>query len=194
MKLHKKEDQSVGVSILLRRKSKYSQEQIWRLSVKQRLKERPRRDCPTWGSIPYTNTKPRHYFECQEVHAEKSLILLFPERSFQSLTNTGVDVCCLPLDEHGVPNIGVKERTQGVEGVCNPIGRTTISTKQTPKSFQGLRHQQRSTHGSNCICSRGCGWSGWVGGGTPSSKQEREDVIECFLEGGKPGKGKTFEI
>jgi hypothetical protein len=24
------------------------------------------------------------------------------------------------------------ERTEGVEGVCNPIGRTTISTNQTP--------------------------------------------------------------
>jgi hypothetical protein len=33
--------------------------------------------------------------------------------------------------EHGVPNIRVRERTEGVEGVCNPIGRTT-STNQTP--------------------------------------------------------------
>jgi len=28
--------------------------------VEQRLKERPSRDCPTWGSIPYSATKPRH--------------------------------------------------------------------------------------------------------------------------------------
>jgi hypothetical protein len=34
--------------------------------------------------------------------------------------------------EHGVPNRGVRERTEGVEGVCNPIGRTTVSTNQTP--------------------------------------------------------------
>jgi hypothetical protein len=30
MKLKKKEDQRVGISVLLRRKTKYSQEQIWR--------------------------------------------------------------------------------------------------------------------------------------------------------------------
>jgi hypothetical protein len=29
--------------------------------VEQRLKERPSRNCPTWESIPYANTKPRHY-------------------------------------------------------------------------------------------------------------------------------------
>jgi hypothetical protein len=36
--------------------------------------------------------------------------------------------------EHGVPNRGVREGTEGVEGVCNPIGRTTISTNQTPRA------------------------------------------------------------
>ena len=29
-------------------------------------------------------------------------------------------------------NTGVRECTEGAEGVCNPIGRTTISTNQTP--------------------------------------------------------------
>jgi hypothetical protein len=33
MKLKKKEDQRVGTSVLLRRRTKYSQEQIWRYSV-----------------------------------------------------------------------------------------------------------------------------------------------------------------
>jgi hypothetical protein len=32
------------------------------------------RDCPTWGSIPYTVTKPRHYSGCQVVLADRSLI------------------------------------------------------------------------------------------------------------------------
>jgi hypothetical protein len=54
--------------------TKYSREQIQRQNVEQRLKERPSRDCPTWGSIPYTVTKPRQYCGCQEVLAEKSLI------------------------------------------------------------------------------------------------------------------------
>jgi hypothetical protein len=30
-----------------------------------------------------------------------------------------------------IPNGGARERTQGAEGVCNPIERTTISTNQT---------------------------------------------------------------
>jgi hypothetical protein len=33
--------------------------------------------------------------------------------------------------ECGVPKRGVRERTEGVEGVFNPIGRTTIPTNQT---------------------------------------------------------------
>jgi hypothetical protein len=34
--------------------------------------------------------------------------------------------------EHEVSNGRVRERTEGAEGICNPIGRTTISTNQTP--------------------------------------------------------------
>jgi hypothetical protein len=42
----------------LERGTKYLRKQIWRQCVEQRLKERPSKDCPTWGSIPYTVTKP----------------------------------------------------------------------------------------------------------------------------------------
>jgi hypothetical protein len=34
--------------------------EIQRQRVEQRLKKRPSRDCPTWGSIPHADTKPRH--------------------------------------------------------------------------------------------------------------------------------------
>jgi hypothetical protein len=54
--------------------TKYSREEIWRLNVEHRLKERPYRDCPTWGSIPYTITTPRYYCGCQELLANRSLI------------------------------------------------------------------------------------------------------------------------
>jgi hypothetical protein len=41
--------------------------------------------------------------------------------------------------EHKVPNVfpngGIKERTKGAEGVCNHIGRTTISIKQIPPTI-----------------------------------------------------------
>jgi hypothetical protein len=41
--------------------------------------------------------------------------------------------------ERVVPNKGVSEGTEGVEGVCNPIGRTIISTNQMPQNSQGLK-------------------------------------------------------
>jgi hypothetical protein len=44
--------------------------------------------------------------------------------------------------EHRVPNGGVREKTEGAEGVCNPIGRAIISTNQIP---QGLNYQPKST-------------------------------------------------
>jgi hypothetical protein len=55
--------------------------------VEQRLKERPFRDCPTWGSIPYITTK-SGVIGCWEVLADGSLIWLSPERLGQSLINT----------------------------------------------------------------------------------------------------------
>ena len=54
-KLKKKEDQSVcvwgGALVPQRKGTKCSQEQLWRQSVEQRLKESIPRDCPTWGFI-----------------------------------------------------------------------------------------------------------------------------------------------
>jgi hypothetical protein len=38
----------------------------------------------------------------------------------------------------GDSNGGVRERIEGAERVCNPIGRTIISTNQSPQSSQGL--------------------------------------------------------
>ena len=74
MKHKKKEDQSVDTLVLLERGSKYPWKEIQRESVEQKLKERPSRECPTWGSIPYTVTKPRHYCGCQQLFADMSLI------------------------------------------------------------------------------------------------------------------------
>jgi hypothetical protein len=58
-----------------------------------------------------------------------------------------------------VPNGGVRERTEGAEGICDVIGKRTISTNQTPQSSQGLNYQPKSTqggtHGSSRICSKG---------------------------------------
>ena len=59
--------------------------------MEQRLKESPSRDCPTWGSIPHVDIKHLHYYRCQEVLADRSLIQLYPERLCQILTNTDVE-------------------------------------------------------------------------------------------------------
>ena len=59
---------------------------------------------------------------------------------------------------HRFPNGGVRERTEGAEGVSNPIGRRKTSTNQNLQSSLGLNHQLKSTHGvthgSSHKCSR----------------------------------------
>jgi hypothetical protein len=64
---------------------------MWKQIVEQKLKKRPFRDYPSWGSIPYTATKPRLYCGYQEGFADGSLIWLSPEWLCQSLTNTEAD-------------------------------------------------------------------------------------------------------
>jgi hypothetical protein len=122
----------VSASVLLRRRTKYSPEQIRRQCVDQRLKERPPRDYPTWGSIPYTVTKPRHYCGCQEVYADRSLICCLLRGPARALQIQRQMLTANHWTERGVPNRGVRERTEGVEEVCNLIERTTMPTNQTP--------------------------------------------------------------
>jgi hypothetical protein len=55
MKLRKKEDKSVQRSFL-EWGTKYPWKELQRQSSELRLKERPSKDCPTRGSIPYTTT------------------------------------------------------------------------------------------------------------------------------------------
>jgi hypothetical protein len=57
-----------------------------------------------------------------------------------------------PVDhwtEQRVPNRRVRERTEGIEGVCNHIGRTTLSINQIPYSPE-LPGTKPSTKGSRC--------------------------------------------
>ena len=65
-----------GLRSFLEGGTKYPWKELQRQSLEQRLKERPFRACPNWGSIPYTVTKPRHYCGCQQVLADRSLIEL----------------------------------------------------------------------------------------------------------------------
>jgi hypothetical protein len=95
---------------------------------------------------------------------DRSLIQLSPDNSARAWQIQRLMLAVNHWTEHRVPNGGVTERTEEAEGVCNPIGRTTISTKETPPNFQDLNHQPNSTHGwmdgSSCICSSG--WPCWT--------------------------------
>jgi hypothetical protein len=90
--------------------------------------------------------------------------------------------------EYGVLNGGVREKTEEAKGVCNPIGRTTISTNQTPQSSQGLNHQAKSTHGvmdgSSYVYSRG--WPCWASMGGEALGPVK---TQCTNVGEWPGGG-----
>jgi hypothetical protein len=57
--------------------------------------------------------------------------------------------------EHRIPNEGARERTQGTEGVCSPVGGTTICLQSSLRLNYQLKKPHGGTHGSSCICSRG---------------------------------------
>jgi hypothetical protein len=73
MKLKKKEEQSVGASVLIRRGTKYSREEIQRQSVVSENEGKAIQRLPPPGD-PYADTKPRYYCGYEEVLANKSLI------------------------------------------------------------------------------------------------------------------------
>jgi hypothetical protein len=62
--------------------------------------------------------------------------------------------------DHGIHNVGVRERTERAGGVYNAILTTSISTNQTQQSSQGLNSPPKSTHGAthdpSHMCNRGC--------------------------------------
>jgi len=36
-------------------------------------------------------------------------------------------------------NGGVREKNEGAKGICNPVGRTAVSTNQTPPELPGTK-------------------------------------------------------
>jgi hypothetical protein len=94
------------------------------------------------------------------IHLDLSFVQrLSPERQCQCLTIQKWMLTATHWTEHRVPNGRARERTQGAEGVCSPIGGTTIWTNQYPQSSQLLNHQPKSTQGGtqgfSHICRRG---------------------------------------
>ena len=48
--------------------------------------------------------------------------------------------------EHGDTDEGARERTEGAGRVCNPMGRTTLSTNQTLHNSHGPKYKALRTH------------------------------------------------
>jgi hypothetical protein len=82
--------------------------------MEHRPKEKPFRDCPTWGSVPYTVAEPGCYCGFWKVLADGSLIWLSPERQIQRWMFTANH-----WTESGLPNGGVREGTERAEGVAD---------------------------------------------------------------------------
>jgi hypothetical protein len=98
LKLRKKEDQSVDTLFLLRMGNKIPMGGVTETKCGAETEGKAIQRLPTWGSVPYTVTKPRHYCGCQQVLADGSLIYLSPERLCQCLTNTEFDAHSHPVD------------------------------------------------------------------------------------------------
>ena len=131
--------------------------------MEQKLEERPFRDCPKWDPSHMQPPNPN-----TTADANKYLLrgVWYSCLLRGSATAWQIQRWMLAANhwtEHGDPNRGVRRRAEGAEGVCNPIGRTTISIKETPpnppQSSKELTHQPKSTHGRthgcSSICSRG---------------------------------------
>jgi hypothetical protein len=133
--------------------------------VGQKLKEKPSGDFPIWGSSHIQLPKPDTIVDANKCLLTGAWYSYLLRGSVSAWQIQKWVLTAIHWTEHRVPNGGGRERIEGAEGVCSPIGGTTIWTNQYPKSSQGLNHQQKSTHRgtqeSICICSRGwpCGIS-----------------------------------
>jgi hypothetical protein len=74
---------------------------------------------------------------------------LSSERLYQHLTERNKDTANY-WTELRDPYGRVRGRIEGAVRDCSPIGRTTVSTNQTPQRFQRLSYQPKSIHGLVC--------------------------------------------
>jgi len=72
------------------------------------------------------------------VLADRSQIWVSPRGSARALLIQMRRLAANHWTEQGDSNGGVREKTEGAEGVCNPIGRT-ISINQTPPELPGTK-------------------------------------------------------
>ena len=127
MKLKRKEDQSVGTLVLLKMGSKYGNK-VWSRDWRKGHPKTALHGDPSSIQLPDPDTI---------VDAKKCLL----KGAWYSCLLRGSARAWIKQmwmfaanhwTENRVPNVGVRERTKGDEGVCNPIGRTTIWTYKSP--------------------------------------------------------------
>ena len=163
MKLKKKESQSLAALVLLRRGNKIL------MGANMETKCGAETEGMTIQRLPHLGIHPIYSHQPQT-------LLSTPRSACWQEPNIAVSWEALPepdkyrmmlatnlWSEHRVPNGGVRGRTKGAEEVCNPIGRTKLSTNQTPPELPGTKPLTKDYTWRNpwvqCICSRG--WPCW---------------------------------
>jgi hypothetical protein len=68
------------------------------------------------------------------------------ERYYQQLAETNVNTYSQSLVEVGDPFGRVRGRSEGAEGDCNPIGRTTVPTNLDPSELPGTQPKTQGTY------------------------------------------------
>ena len=137
IKLREKEDQSVGASILLRKGNKILKGENWGSKCRAEIEGKVIQRLPYLGIHPvYSHqTQTLWWMPSSACWKEADIVISWGAR--QSLTNTEADTSSQLLE--WAPNGGLRERTEGAEGVCNPIGWTSISTNQISPEFPGTK-------------------------------------------------------
>ena len=131
MKLKKKEDQSVDTSLLLRMEG--VTETMFRAEMEGKTIQR----------LPHRRIHPIYNHQTQTLlHMPARFCWQDPDIALSCeatpMANIEVDAHSQLLDRSQGPNGGTRESTQGAEGVCNPIGGTTVWTKQYPSELVSL--------------------------------------------------------
>jgi len=197
MRLKKKEDQSVDASVFPRRGEQNTHRRKYGDKVWNRDRRKGHPETATRGDLSHMQSPNPGIIAdikmCLLIGAWYSCLLKGSARVWQIQRQM---LRANHWMEHRFPNGGVRERIEGAEEVCNPIGRTTTSTNQTPQNSQGLNHQPKSTHGGiHGPAAYVRGWPSWasIGGEALGPvKIPCPSLGKCSV--GKPGKVITFEM
>ena len=113
--------------------------------MEQKLKERPCRDFLPGDATPPEKPNPNKIAVAQKCLLTRACYCCPLRGSARAGPIQMQMYTAKHWSEYGNSNGEVRARTVGAEGVCNLIGRTTISTNQTHLSSQVLNIHPKST-------------------------------------------------